>query len=127
MGHAGSNLQQRHSGSLLPQPGWRVQPHAAELAAAAGVVSLIARDSAQPKAALRESHHPLVDARRRRDPPAVRFEVADDGVGMQPPTHGDGIGLRCMRDRIEAVGGRLEVVSSPGMGTRVRGRVPDAH
>ena len=54
------------------------------------------------------------------------FAVADDGVGMQLPVHGDGIGLRCMRDRIEAVGGQFEILSSPGVGTRVRGRVPDA-
>ena len=61
-----------------------------------------------------------------REPGGVVFEVADDGVGMQLPARGDGIGLRCMRDRIEGVGGQLEIVSSPGMGTRVRGRVPDA-
>ena len=60
------------------------------------------------------------------EPGGVVFAVADDGVGMQLPVHGDGIGLRCMRDRIEAVGGRLEILSSPGVGTRVRGRVPDA-
>jgi signal transduction histidine kinase len=60
-----------------------------------------------------------------REPGGVRFEVADDGVGMRLPVRGDGIGLRCMRDRIEAVGGRLEIISAQGMGTRVRGRVPD--
>jgi signal transduction histidine kinase len=67
-----------------------------------------------------------VTVKLARDPGGVVFEVADDGVGMQLPPHGDGIGLRCMRDRIEAVGGRLEVLSSPGAGTRVHGRVPDA-
>ena len=61
-----------------------------------------------------------------REPGGVFFEVADDGVGMQLPAHGGGIGLRSMRDRIEAVSGRFEIDSSPGMGTRVRGRVPDA-
>lgn len=54
----------------------------------------------------------------------VWFEVADDGTGMRSPVHGDGIGLRCMRARIEAVGGQVEIVSFPGAGTRVRGRVP---
>jgi signal transduction histidine kinase len=61
-----------------------------------------------------------------RMPGGVAFEVADDGVGMELRAHGDGIGLSSMRARIEALGGRLEIVSSPGIGTRVRGRVPDA-
>ena len=55
----------------------------------------------------------------------VRFEVADDGVGMQIPTRHDGIGLISMRDRIGAVGGELEIHSRPGRGTIVRGVVPD--
>lgn len=33
-------------------------------------------------------------------------------------------GLGNMRDRIEAVGGRLTIDSSPGHGTRIRGTVP---
>ena len=61
----------------------------------------------------------------RREPGGVVFEVADDGVGVQLPARGDGIGLRCMRHRIEGVGGQFEILSSPGNGTRVRGRVPD--
>jgi signal transduction histidine kinase len=60
-----------------------------------------------------------------REPGGVFFEVADDGAGMELPARVSGIGLRSMRDRIEAVSGRIEIVSSPGMGTRVRGRVPD--
>ena len=60
-----------------------------------------------------------------REPGGVcRSTVADDGVGMQLPVHGGGIGLRCMRDRIEAVGGRLDIVSSPGAGMRVHGTHP---
>jgi signal transduction histidine kinase len=61
-----------------------------------------------------------------RDKSGVRFEVADDGVGMELPQHSDGIGMTSMRDRIGAVAGHLEIRSSPGQGTTVRGAVPDA-
>jgi signal transduction histidine kinase len=54
------------------------------------------------------------------------FEVRDDGRGFEPGGNGDGIGLVGMRDRIGAVGGRLEVRSAPGAGTSVRGMVPAA-
>ena len=39
---------------------------------------------------------------------------------------GDGDGLIGMRDRVGAVGVRLEIVSSPGQGTTVRGTIPGA-
>ena len=52
------------------------------------------------------------------------FEVRDDGLGFEPGANGDGIGLVSMRDRIGAVGGRLEIRSAPGAGTSVRGTVP---
>jgi signal transduction histidine kinase len=59
-----------------------------------------------------------------RDRDKVYFIVADDGVGIATPSASDGIGLVGMRDRISAVGGELEVISSPGAGTTVRGVVP---
>jgi signal transduction histidine kinase len=59
-----------------------------------------------------------------RQDQALGFEVRDDGAGFTP-LDGDGNGgLRNMRDRMEAVGGRLTVESAPGDGTRVRGVVP---
>ena len=50
-------------------------------------------------------------------------EVADDGRGFGPGTV-PGVGRGGMRERSEALGGGLEVVSAPGEGTRVRLRVP---
>jgi signal transduction histidine kinase len=55
---------------------------------------------------------------------ALHFEVRDDGAGFRPPAGDFNGGLRNMRDRIEAVGGRLTVDSAPGHGTRIRGMVP---
>lgn len=54
--------------------------------------------------------------------------VADDGTGFDverpEPIRGRGIGMLGMRERAHAVGGRLEVDSIPGQGTRVRFEVP---
>ena len=52
------------------------------------------------------------------------FEVADDGAGFDPATTARGSGLQNMTDRIEALGGTLEVTSTPGRGTTVTGSIP---
>jgi PAS domain S-box-containing protein len=49
-------------------------------------------------------------------------EVSDDGVGGADPTGGSG--LRGLADRVEALGGTLEIVSPEGGGTRLRADVP---
>ncbi len=54
----------------------------------------------------------------------VDFEVRDHGVGFGPGASDAGSGLINMRDRIEAVGGTLEVSSRVGRGAVVRGSVP---
>ena len=56
----------------------------------------------------------------------VVFEVRDDGSGFDPGRTGRGTGLQGMTDRLEALGGRLEVTSAPGSGTTVVGRIPVA-
>jgi signal transduction histidine kinase len=55
----------------------------------------------------------------------LTLSVRDDGSGFVPPRGADG-GLRNMRDRIEAVGGRLAIESHPGDGTLIRADVPIA-
>jgi len=67
------------------------------------------------------AHVTITLAQDRR---CARFAIADDGVGMAEPESADGDGLIGMRDRIGAVGGELEIVSSPGVGTTVRGTIP---
>ncbi|HEX6206748.1 MAG TPA: histidine kinase [Actinomycetota bacterium] len=52
------------------------------------------------------------------------FVVSDDGVGFDPETTPRGSGLQNMADRLEALGGTVEVSSAPGEGTTVRGRIP---
>jgi len=57
-----------------------------------------------------------------RDDGAFVLRVSDDGVGGADPAKGSG--LRGLVDRIDAVGGRLEVASPPGEGTRLTVTLP---
>ncbi|MBO3723632.1 sensor histidine kinase [Actinomyces bowdenii] len=62
-------------------------------------------------------------------PTGVRAEVGDTGVGGAPGAPGltgkpAGTGLAGLAQRLETVGGSLEVVSPPGQGTRVIIRAP---
>jgi NarL family two-component system sensor histidine kinase LiaS len=50
----------------------------------------------------------------------VTLTISDNGRGFNPATaNGKGVGLRSMRERVEAVGGQLTVTSQPGAGTQV--------
>jgi hypothetical protein len=60
----------------------------------------------------------------REDEGRLVFEVHDDGVGFDPAGSGYGSGLQGMADRVEALGGRLSIDSSPGQGTTLTGDVP---
>ena len=50
----------------------------------------------------------------------LHIEVVDDGVGGAA----EGPGLVGLRDRVETAGGKLEVESITGHGTRVAARIP---
>jgi signal transduction histidine kinase len=54
----------------------------------------------------------------------LTFEVSDDGRGFEAATTPLGSGLQNMADRLAALGGSIEVLSNPGSGTKVRGRIP---
>jgi NarL family two-component system sensor histidine kinase LiaS len=55
--------------------------------------------------------------------PGHTLRVIDDGCGFDLPSAEDqGLGLRSMRERVEALGGQLVVNSAPGRGTRVTAR-----
>jgi two-component system NarL family sensor kinase len=59
---------------------------------------------------------------------SVVLEVRDDGIGFEPSrastNGGDHFGLMAMRERVEMAGGRWEIESGPGTGTRVRAVLP---
>ncbi|MGH2546242.1 MAG: sensor histidine kinase, partial [Actinomycetota bacterium] len=52
------------------------------------------------------------------------FSVADNGRGFDVASTPKGAGLQNMSDRVEAIGGSIEVSSAPGEGTTVAGWVP---
>jgi signal transduction histidine kinase len=55
---------------------------------------------------------------------ALSFEVSDDGRGFDDASVQRGAGLTNMTDRIDALGGSLEISSTPQSGTRVQGSIP---
>jgi signal transduction histidine kinase len=60
----------------------------------------------------------------------VSLSVEDDGQGFdmeavkRGSNHAPGIGLLGMQERLELLGGRLEITSRPGRGTRLVARIP---
>jgi signal transduction histidine kinase len=60
----------------------------------------------------------------RRDGGCLAFTVADDGRGFDPTATSMGTGVQGMSDRLAALGGKVEIESAPGRGTRVRGHIP---
>ncbi|MCH7718000.1 MAG: GAF domain-containing sensor histidine kinase [Chloroflexi bacterium] len=65
-----------------------------------------------------------VTARLERGNGAFRMTIADDGVGFDPARPGGGQGLHNMRERVDALGGRLQVESSDGQGARLTIELP---
>jgi len=51
------------------------------------------------------------------------FEIQDDGRGFDTTTTTYGTGLQGMADRLDAIGGMLDIRSAPGQGTMVRGKI----
>jgi signal transduction histidine kinase len=54
----------------------------------------------------------------------VQLTIVDDGQGFEVKKTGRGLGLPGMRARTEEIGGKLELKSQPGKGTRVAVTVP---
>ena len=57
---------------------------------------------------------------------AIRLTVSDSGTGIPPDGGHHGTGIIGMRDRIEAVGGQLQIISAQGQGLSVHATIPDS-
>jgi PAS domain S-box-containing protein len=62
------------------------------------------------------------EVRTRVEDGVLRIEIKDDGAGGAEP--GRGSGLVGLRDRVETLGGRIEIVSPRGGGTSLRIEIP---
>ncbi|HZB78347.1 MAG TPA: histidine kinase [Actinomycetota bacterium] len=68
----------------------------------------------------------LVEISLDRSNGRLSFAVTDDGVGFDPASTSHGSGLQGIADRLDALGGTFEVVSTVGVGTAVNGSEPVA-
>lgn len=99
-------------------------------------------DAQNGQAALRIAQEALCNIRRHSrsreatieltfDPTGVRLRISDNGVGFDPlyaaamgsPTDG-GFGLIGMRERAQLSGGYFDILSTPGLGTKIEAWVP---
>lgn len=72
-----------------------------------------------------QAHRVVIEFERRAG--AARCSITDDGTGFDPGAaarHEGGLGLIGIRERLEALGGRLGVRSAPGRGTRLVAALP---
>jgi len=61
----------------------------------------------------------------RGGPDGLMLSIADDGAGFEVNgAWGQGLGLISMRERLEALGGTFQILSTPGAGTRIDIAVP---
>ena len=54
----------------------------------------------------------------------LRFAVVDDGTGFDTAVTSYGTGVQGMADRLDAIGGALQVSSRKGEGTTIEGQIP---
>lgn len=69
--------------------------------------------------AVRHGRARRLTVRAVRGDGAVALAISDDGTGFDPAARGGGHGLANMRARAAALGGTLQIDSTPGKGTRV--------
>jgi signal transduction histidine kinase len=64
----------------------------------------------------------VIDLRVQGDDSALTLSISDDGIGGADPSRGTGI--TGLKDRVEALGGTISVLSPPGHGTTLHVRLP---
>ena len=72
--------------------------------------------------AARHAHASVVDVELDVDDAFVRLSIRDDGVGGADPALGSG--LVGLKDRVDALGGTIEITSPAGQGTSLHVKLP---
>ena len=125
--HDGIDLQQALAALVPALPYPRVRLELAPEARAAGVAQAQALLRCAQEGltnALRHSGAAQIVIRLAADAGGIALSVEDDGRAQQAPLPGNG--LRGMRERLEALGGRLEFSVAEGGGLRLRAWLPQA-
>jgi signal transduction histidine kinase len=65
-----------------------------------------------------------IDLRLEPEDATLVLEIEDDGVGFEVNERQNGLGLRSMVDRAEILKGRLDIESTPGVGTKLILSIP---
>jgi signal transduction histidine kinase len=74
---------------------------------------------------VKHAHASHVDLRLDQTPDGVMLEVCDDGAGFDTTASFPGhLGLHSMRERVTNLGGKLEIESTTGAGTRICVSIP---
>jgi len=60
----------------------------------------------------------------QREAGAVRFSIFDNGRGLEKPLRNDGQGLMGIAERVRLLGGKFDIQSAPGKGTRLTATIP---
>jgi signal transduction histidine kinase len=95
---------------------------ASALASRAGEVVQLAREALSNVS--RHARATTCRVSLRRGAEGIVLEIDDDGRGFDVGTTIPGMGLRNLRERVESIGGELEIQSTPGDGTIVRATFP---
>jgi signal transduction histidine kinase len=74
--------------------------------------------------ALKHADATRVTVMVRHEDTLLRLQVEDDGLGFEPSATAHRGGLIHLRDRVNALGGTLQLVAEPGAGTRVTALLP---
>jgi signal transduction histidine kinase len=73
---------------------------------------------------LKHAHATEAILQLQRADGAVRFSIFDNGRGLDKPLHPDGQGLMGIAERVRLLGGKFDIQSAPGKGTRLTVTIP---
>jgi signal transduction histidine kinase len=105
-----------------------VSPEAAERLTPEQAAQLLPIVREATSNSLRHAAAQTISVTLQLDDGAIRLMVEDDGVGFDAATtNRHGHGLKNMEKRARALGGRCEVRSDPGHGTRIECHLPQGH